>query len=125
MIAGARDRAFESRQAALMSCVSPDNKITRKMKRKFQRAKRRHLKEIKSFIKERQKADKRIERALKRERARKEREEAKRKRLETEYDDESFSDGNLSSSGSEGSVKNDTKNIWRDIEPLEGIFSLV
>ncbi len=125
LVARARDRVFESRQAAIKTCISSDDTLTRQMKRNFERAKRRHLKEIKSYIKERQKADKRIERALKREKARKEREEAKRKRQEADDDDENLSDASLSSSGSESSVRNNKKNIWKDIEQLEGIFSLV
>lgn len=132
MVARARDRAFGSWQEALMTRITPDNTFTRQMKRRIQRTQKRHLKEIKSYIKERQKAEKRIERALKREQAkkkreaaRKEREEAKRKREENEDTDENWSDGNLSSTNSEGSVKKYNKNIWENIEPLEGIFSLV
>ena len=124
-MARARDRAFESRQEAILAHVSSDNALTRKMKRNIERTKRRHLKEIKSYIKERHKAEKRIQKALKKERRRKQREEAKRQRMEAEEDDENLSDGSLSSSSSQGSVKNERKDIWRNMETLEGVFSLV
>lgn len=130
LMAHARDQAFQSRQAVIRKRLSSDNALTRKIKRTIQRTKRRHLKQIKSCINEREKAEKRAERALQRERAKKQREEAKRlreeaKRKREESEEEDMSDGNLSSTSSEGSVKKERQDIWRDIEKIEGIFSLV
>lgn len=136
LMAHARDQAFQSRLVIMRKRLSSDNALTRDMKRTIQRTKRRHLKQIKSCINERKKAEKRAERALQREKARKQREEAKRLREEAkrlrkeakrkqEESEEDMSDGNLSSTSSEGSVKKESKDIWRDIEQIEGIFSLV
>lgn len=115
-----------------MKTISSDNVLSRQIKRNIQRAKQKHLKQIECYQRKQEKQNKRIQKALERERAkkrreeaRKQREEAKRKRQEAESDDENSSDGNLSSSSSGDSVKNERKNIWRDIKPLEGIFSLV
>ena len=125
LVAQARERLFKSQQEAIKTCISVDNALTRRMSRKFERAKQKHLKEIKAYIKERQKADKRIAKALKRKQAKREREEAKRRRQEAKEKDENPSDGSLSSLSSNESTRKDTKDFWRDIEPLEGIFSLV
>ena len=116
MIAVTREKALRSQHEVLRDLMG---NCSQEMKMRLLHTKRRHLKQVRSYIKHRKKAEKTINKSFK-----------KGSKDKTRRKDKKCSEGtgsvdDISSVCSEGSVKKETEVIWKDIEPLEGLFSLV